>query len=677
MLPLAHQITFFVFALIAGAFGIYGFYRVYKRVSSGAPTPEARWNRVLERVSSALLTTLTQERVFRKRSVVSTLHSFIMYGFTFYLLVNGVDGLEGYFKFNILSSNFVGAAYNFLADLLSLGVLIGVIALVYRRFYGKSKRDFKFNERTVLHEKVKNQYISRDSLIVSAFIVFHVGMRVVGQGFKLVEEGRDSFQPFSSAVASLFIALGASPSSALEWRIWAYWGALGSILLFLSYFPRTKHIHLFAAPLNYALSREENSGTLPFLKLEHENNDEPKLGAKMLEDLAWPRLLDAYSCTQCNRCQDVCPASATGKALSPAALEINKRMELNSLEFDGTQPRPLLEFALSEEALWACTTCGACMQVCPVQDEQMLDLIDLRRHQVMVEGEFPAQLTAAFRGMERNSNPWGISREKRLEWADGLKVPTVQENPNPDVLYWVGCAAAYDPNAQKAARAFVQLLERAGVNYAVLGKAEGCTGDTARRAGNEALYQELAGQNIATLNTVNPKLIVATCPHCMNALGNEYPQLGGNYEVMHHTQYLEMLHEENRLVPRYTLEGGLTYHDPCYLGRHNGVYDSPRATLNALGAEILELERSRENSFCCGAGGAQFWKEEEPGEMRVSSNRFDEIQARLNAANPEKGEPKTLAVGCPFCKSMLGSSPGRDETVQVKDVAELLLESVR
>jgi len=211
----------------------------------------------------------------------------------------------------------------------------------------------------------------------------------------------------------------------------------------------------------------------------------------------------------------------------------------------------------------------------------------------------------------------------------------------------------------------------------VLGKAEGCTGDTARRAGNEALYQELANQNVATLNTISPKLIVATCPHCMNALGNEYPQLGGHFEVMHHTQFLEMLLEENRLVPRYTLEGGLTYHDPCYLGRHNGVYEAPRAVLNALGAEIIELERSRENSFCCGAGGSQFWKEEEPGDLKISSSRMGEIQARLDAANPSRGEVKTLAVGCPFCKSMLGSSPGRDEDVLVKDVAELLLESVR
>jgi Fe-S oxidoreductase len=289
--------------------------------------------------------------------------------------------------------------------------------------------------------------------------------------------------------------------------------------------------------------------------------EQPEMGAKHMEDLAWPRLLDAYACIQCNRCQDVCPASGTGKALSPAALEINKRMELNviaahaspftlkpaAFEAGAPSPRPLLEFAISPEAVWACTTCGACMDVCPVQDEQMLDIVDIRRNLVMVEGEFPAQLQSAFRGMERAKNPWGISHDKRMEWAEGLRVPTIDENPEPDVIYWVGCAASYDPGAQKTARAFVQLLDRAGVNYAVLGKKEACTGDSARRAGNEYLYLQLAEQNVETLNSVRPKLIVATCPHCMNAIGNEYRQLGGNYTVMHHTQYLETLVDGGRL----------------------------------------------------------------------------------------------------------------------------------
>ena len=334
-------------------------------------------------------------------------------------------------------------------------------------------------------------------------------------------------------------------------------------------------------------------------------------------------------------------------------------------------PRPLLEFAISEEAVWGCTTCGACMQVCPVQDEQMLDIVDIRRERVMMQGEFPKQLQSAFNGMERQGNPWGISSDKRMEWADGLRVPTVLENPNPDVLYWVGCAASYDPSAQKVARAFVQLLDRAGVNYAVLGKKESCTGDTARRAGNEYLYVELAGKNVATLNRVSPKLIVATCPHCMNAIGHEYGQLGGHYEVIHHTEYLERLVTDRRLDALEFTDGAVTYHDPCYLGRHNGVYDAPREVLRSTGLEILELERNREKSFCCGAGGAQFWKEEEEGTGKVADNRMLEIKRTL------AGEAqKTVAVGCPFCKSMLQSAPeAQDSGVAIKDVAELMLEN--
>lgn len=710
MLPLGHQIAFFVFALVAGLLGAWGFYRLFLRVRRGAPAGEARWNEAPRRVGYALLTSLTQERTFRKRPWISALHSLIFYGFVYYLLVNVVDGLEGYFHFTISSENPLGAAYNLLADLLSFGVLVGVIGLLIRRLSHPSRRDFRFTEKTPLHPLVKENYIKRDSLIVSGFILFHVGSRVVGNAAKMVEEARlhggnyDAFQPLSSALGSL--AFGGLSEGAIQgWRIFGFWGALGSILAFLSYFPYSKHIHIFMAPLNYALRRPVHSGVLPPMKgLEAAmEQDEPKLGAEKLEDLEWPRLLDAYACIQCNRCQDVCPANATGKALSPAALEINKRMELNviaahpspftlkpaAFETGASTAKPLLEYAINEESVWACTTCGACMQVCPVQDEQMLDIVDIRRNLVMVQGEFPPQLQTAFRGMERASNPWGISRDKRLEWAEGLKVPTIDENPEPDVIYWVGCAASYDPGAQKVARSFVQLLDKAGVNYAVLGKKEACTGDSARRAGNEFLYQQLAQENVETLNTISPKLIVATCPHCMNAIGHEYRQLGGNYRTIHHTEYLETLVAAGKL-PLAQLQDHVVYHDPCYLGRHNGVYDAPRTLLTQMAGDLLDLERQRENSFCCGAGGAQFWKEEEEGRERVSDNRFRELQARLDSAAERVSEyertggqaaapEKVVAVGCPFCKSMMNSTPEKQkrDDIVVRDVAEIMLESVQ
>lgn len=702
MLPTIHKIVFFLFALVAGGFGAWGFWRLYLRVGRGAPNTEARFDRLPERIGYALRVSLTQERTFRRRPWISVLHAFIFYGFVYYLLVNVVDGLEGYFHFSILSSNPLGAVYNVLADVLSFLVLVGVIGLVIRRFGTPSKRDFRFTEKTLIHPLIKQNYIARDGLIVSSFITFHVGSRILGNAAKMVAENRefghyDAFQPLSSALGSALFG-GLSDRAVEGWRIFGFWGALGSVLAFLSYFPYTKHIHIFMAPLNYALKRPVGSGVLPPMKGLEEamEAEEPKLGAEKLEDLEWPRLLDAYSCIQCNRCQDVCPANATGKALSPAALEINKRMELNVIaahpspftlrpaayEGGASTAHPLLEFAINEESVWACTTCGACMQVCPVQDEQMLDIIDIRRHQVMVAGEFPAQLQTAFRGMERTSNPWGISRDKRLEWAEGLKVPTIDENPEPDVIYWVGCAAAYDPGAQKVARSFVQLLDKAGVNYAVLGKKEACTGDSARRAGNEFLYQTLAAENVETLNTVRPKLIVATCPHCMNMIGNEYKQLGGDYRTVHHTEYLETLVAAGKL-PLAELGDHVTYHDPCYLGRHNGVYDAPRELISKMAGEVLSLERERDNSFCCGAGGAQFWKEEEEGRERVSDNRFRELQARLDTAAEASAEfersGKVVAVGCPFCKAMLNSTPEKQkrDDIVVKDVAELMLESMQ
>jgi Fe-S oxidoreductase len=673
MLPLPQKILFLLFAVTMGAISFHGFRRLYRRIAAGREDTESRMNQPLRRIGYSLSTTLTQRRTFKKRPWVSFFHSLIFYGFVLYLLVNLIDAVEGFVELPLQLLGLAGNLYVLAADLLGAGVLVGVAALVLRRFLLPSRSDFGFNERTLLHKDVQARYITRDSIIVSVFILFHVGSRAIGAGAKLAAKGPDRFAPFATLLSHLF-----APQHALAWRIFGYWGALGSVLAFLVYFPYSKHIHIFLAPAKYLVARDSSSGVLPPLDVDLDV-EEPKLGANKLEDLAWPRLLDAYACIQCNRCQDVCPATTTGKSLSPSALEINKRMELNDLSraqraFESGQPspNPLLTFALSPEALWACTTCGACVEVCPVQDEPMLDIIDIRRHQVMIQGDFPAQLQSAFRGMERAKNPWGISHEKRMDWASGLNVKTIDQNPEPDVLFWVGCAPSYDPQSQKTARALVQLLDAAEVDYAVLGKQECCTGDSARRAGNEYLYRQLADENVATLNQVKPKLVVTTCPHCMNALGKEYRQIGGDFKVMHHTEYLESLVNEGRL----SVAAGpstVAYHDPCYLGRHNGVYDAPRNLLNILSNSVVELPRNRENSFCCGAGGAQFWKEEEDGAERISDNRYREAEQQLKGT-----DDKVLAVGCPFCKSMLESTPGKDaDGLVVRDVAELLWEGVQ
>lgn len=675
MLPPLQKIAFLLFAGATLAIGVRGFHRVLLRIRSGKPDTEPRRNSLWKRSRYALRTTFTQSRTFRKRPVISLLHFFIVYGFFVYAFVNMVDAIEGFFAFDLVIPAAVVDGFNALADASTVLVLVGVIALVARRFLLPSRRDFRFNPRTWLHRKAASGKITLDSVIVSTFILFHVTSRIVGAAARLAEAGPDRFQPFATFLSAII-----PPAAAGSIRIAAFWGSLGSILAFLGYFPYSKHIHIFMAPIKYWFRREASSGTLPHVNLDLESDSAMSVGANRLEDLAWPRLLDAYACIQCNRCQDVCPATVTGKSLSPSALEINKRMVLNELisvhhsskavERGGVSPHPLLQIALSPEALWACTTCGACMEVCPVQDEPMLDIIDIRRHQVIMNGQFPAQLQSAFRNMERSRNPWGIAPEQRLAWAEGLAVKTLEDNPEPDVLYWVGCAASYDAHSQKTARAVVELLNQGGVNFSVLGKQECCTGDAARRAGNEYLYQQLATTTIETLNRAAPKLIVASCPHCMNALGQEFKQLGGDYQVVHHTQYLETLVNSGKLAVSRS-EATITYHDPCYLGRHNGVYDAPRNLLRVIGQDFVELERHRENAFCCGAGGAQFWKEEEQGYESIAVNRLREARRTLPAGD----ENAVLAVGCPFCRSMLESARSATSAdMVIKDVAELLLE---
>ncbi len=383
--------------------------------------------------------------------------------------------------------------------------------------------------------------------------------------------------------------------------------------------------------------------------------------------------MDAYACIMCYRCQEVCPAYNTGKVLSPAALEINKRYFLNSFGANiakgESSPQTLVEFAIPSEAIWACTACGACIDICPVNNEPMRDILDIRRSLVLNENAFPQQLQAAFRGMERNVNPWNIPPTERLRWAEGLNVPTIDENPTPDILWWVGCAPATDVRAQKVARAFALVLNKAGVNYAVLGKHEQCNGDSARRAGNEYLFNELATANVVLLNDVAPKRIVTTCPHCLHTLKNEYPAFGGNYTVIHHTQLIDELLSSGRLELAAQKAGdgsigNITYHDPCYLSRHNHITTEPRSDFEKIGLSLTEMSRHGLKSFCCGAGGAQMWKEEEHGSERVNANRFREAQST---------GADVLAVGCPFCMIMLtDAKKAIDSEMQVLDIAELV-----
>jgi Fe-S oxidoreductase len=358
--------------------------------------------------------------------------------------------------------------------------------------------------------------------------------------------------------------------------------------------------------------------------------------------------------------------------LSPAAMEINKRFLLNQeggrLAKGEASSQTLMEYAIPPEAIWACTACGACVDICPTNNEPMRDILQMRRSLVLMDNQFPEELQVAFRGMERTVNPWNVPPPERLKWAEGLNVPTIDENPEPEILWWVGCAPATDARAQKTAAAFTKILKAASVNFAVLGENEQCTGDSARRAGNEFLFNELASANVELLNEVAPPRIVTTCPHCLHTIKNEYPQFGGNYEVIHHTQLINELLANGKLNIDSNGRDKITFHDPCFLGRQNDIIKEPRQVLQQSHGEYVELPRHGKGSFCCGAGGAQMWKEEEEGHERVSMNRVKEA-IQLQA--------KTLAVGCPFCMIMLNDAVNDANTdMKLMDVAEIIAEYI-
>jgi Fe-S oxidoreductase len=663
MLTSLEKILFFLLLAASFYYGGRRFYDVYRSIARGKP--DGRFDQLPRRVLDAVVNVVLQRSVFRMRPVVSFFHALVFYGFVFYFLVNLVDVFEGYLPLHTRGG--LWNAFNLTADILTAAVLIGIISLVIRRFFIRPK-DFDFPANVPVREGVR-QGIRRDSAIVSAFILFHVGSRLMYKACQLALEGGDPWQPVSTASMALFS--GMTSGALVIFHHFFWWGALGSILGFIPYFPRTKHIHLFMAPINLALQKK-NPGVLQPMDFENEE----VFGASRLEEFAWPRLMDAYSCIMCNRCQDVCPATNTGKALSPAAILINERFELNDLfpkfAAGAESPRPLLDFALNEEAAWACTTCNACVEVCPVGNEQMLHIIDVRRERVLSAAEFPNGLKNTFNQMEKAGNPWGIAAEERLVWAKDLPfpVPTVDQNPNPDVLYWVGCAVSFDPRAQKIARNMAEILHSAGLNWAVLGKTEKCTGDTARRTGNEYLFAQMADENVAALNAIKAKVIVTTCPHCFHTIGNEYPQFGGNYVVRHHTEFISELIRNGKLKIEPDSATAVTYHDPCYLGRHNGIFEQPRSLIEMTGANLVEPERTRNNSFCCGAGGGQFWKDEERGKERVSTNRFRELK---------QTGAQTVATGCPFCLRMLTEETAKEDGSgpEVFDIAELVTKRIR
>ncbi len=670
MLTPVEQMLFLLLALLAVGATYSGFVDMARIINRGEG--QLYLDKLPQRLWTALRVYLSQQTTLKTRRVSSLIHLGIVWGFTFYFLVNGLDVLRGFipnFTDTLAQLGIIYDVYRLLADVLSIVVLGGVAYFLLRRFVLPNKTELQYHDNVLLHPGVKAGGITTDSLIVGSFILIHVGARFLGETAYVATHGADLFMPFATLVSPIWSGVSADGLRGLEHLFW--WLALGGILIFTPYFPYSKHAHLFMAPLNF-LTKPRRTSLGEMDKLDLENADLEQFGVNKLEHLPKTNIFDGFACIMCNRCQDVCPAYVTGKELSPSALEINKRYFMRehfSLLAEGKDSEvPLIGSIISESAVWACTSCGACIDICPVGNEPMLDILNIRRDAVLMQSEFPGDLQNAFKGMERQGNPWQAPRTDRFKWANGLEfpVPTVDENPDFEILYWTGCAVNYDPRAQLTARALVKVLHTAGVSFAVLGEQENCTGDVARRAGKEDLYYELATGNVELLNEVKPKRIVVTCPHCFHNLGKEYHQFGGNYAVVHHTELIAELMTAGKIPASAnpTQMSNVTFHDPCYLGRHNDVVEAPRTALSLVTDSLIEMPRTKKNSFCCGAGGAQFWKEEEHGTKAVNVERYEEAKA---------SGAEVLAVGCPFCMQMFESAKANvGDGLVIKDVVELI-----
>jgi Fe-S oxidoreductase len=615
-------------------------------VRNAAPT--SRSGDVGRRTKNEATIVLGQRKLLQ-RLVPGLMHAFIFWGFLVLvptILIAMIGIVDRHSTLPWLGDQ---GWYALLVDVFCVLVLAGVITAFYIR---KVQRPERFQGS---HLGEADLILAMIATIVVSLLLWHATRIALH-----LNEWPASWSPVSNALSKLFA--DNETTRVLE-RVFV-WIHVLTILTFLAYLPRSKHLHIFVAAINVWFGRTRAGGRLEPLKFDDPDVPEEDLrfGAGQPKDLTWKQVLDTFSCTECGRCQDACPAYATGKILSPKLVIMGLRDAVFAEGEDAESP--LVPNAVPAESVWDCVTCGACIQACPVSIEHVDHIVDLRRHLVMVESSFPSEAEPMLRDVERASNPWGKPQSERADWAAELGIRILEPgDPAPEYLYWVGCASSFDERARRAAQATARVLTRAGVDFAILGPRESCTGDPARRIGNEYVFQAFAEQNVETLNEAGVTKVVTGCPHCFNTLANEYPDFGGNYEVIHHSELLSSLVSQGRLKPTRAdqADGTITYHDSCYLARHNDVLDAPREIVSAVGAPV-EMSRSRKQTFCCGAGGAHMWMEERA--KPINQERVRE------AAATGAG---TLAVACPFCTVMLDDgvqSAGAD--LQVIDVATLL-----
>ena len=669
MLTDIEKIIFILFAIIAIGLSYTTFNKMFKAIGVGSQ--QIDWKRALLNFPKGLEVFISQRTLFKTRPVIGFIHALVAWGFTLYLVVNIVDVLYGFIPgFHFFPNYFIGKVYRLFVDIFTVLVLLGVVYFLVRRFIFKDNR-LVINEPVMLNDLAKKG-MRNDSLIVGLFIFLHVGSRLLAASFEIARNGSDTFQPAATTIALLWSDFSQESIIISEHIFW--WIALGLILGFLPYFPFTKHAHLFMGPLNY-MAKTERKSMAALEAIDFEDDSIDQFGAGQLGHLPQSQILDAYACIQCSRCQDACPAYETGKELSPSALEINKRYFLNNHldEFiNGSIPdAAITDILLTDEAAWSCTTCGYCVEVCPVGNEPMLDILRARQDLVMMESKFPQEAMETFDKIENYGNPWGLSPQEREVWMEGKEVPLMRDKKEAEVLYWAGCAGAYDNRGKEISQAVVDVLNEAKVDFASLGNEETCTGDSARRIGNEYLFQTMAEKNLETFGKYKFKKIVTQCPHCFTTLKNDYSELGADLEVVHHSQFIGELVSEGKISPKAWLDEDVTYHDACYLGRHNDEYDAPRDVIQSImkNGSLVEMEKSREESFCCGAGGGNMWYEIKTGE-RINHNRFK--QAADTGAT-------TVATSCNFCNIMMEDGmkvTGNDDKMKVMDIAELVSKSL-
>ncbi|WP_079906886.1 heterodisulfide reductase-related iron-sulfur binding cluster [Carboxydocella sp. JDF658] len=640
-----------VLTLIVFAKGIYERYKVWQ-----VGQPEKRWQSEHTSWKRFLSNSFGHLRLLRDK-YPGIMHWLIFWGFVVFAIGTLSVMLEEDFKIPIYRGSYY-LVLSFLLDIFGAGAIVGLLMALWRRYVIRPPRlDSNPDDGVAL-------------LLILGIIV--TGFILEGLRISFTKDPWAGWTPVGFMLAKSFSQMAETAQRNLHQVIW--WIHLLLTFGFIAYIPHSKLFHIITGSLNQYLAKDKAAQALVPLNLEDENIEQ--FGIADIQQFTWKQLMDGDACIRCGRCQDNCPAHLTQKPLSPKKFtqdlknHLYERVEKFRQTNEEIGGLALVPEVIEEDVVWSCTTCRSCEEQCPVFVEHVPKIVDLRRNLVMMESNFPSEAQLAFRGMENNGNPWNIGWKSRADWAQELSVPLLVEDSEVEYLYWPGCSGAFDNRNKKVAIAVVKLLQKAGVSFGILGTEEKCCGDSARRLGNEYLFQNLAQENIETMNGYGVRKIITSCPHCYNTIKNEYPHFGGNYQVYHHSEFLAQLLKEGRLKPQKKLDLQCTYHDSCYLGRYNDIYTEPRAILDTItGLAVLEMERNREKGFCCGAGGGRMWLEEHIGK-RINLERTE--QALTTGAN-------TIVTACPFCLTMLEDGTKMknvNETIKTKDLAELLWESL-